>query len=62
MIMCNSYLQNNCDNLDYIIDAYDEENDSYADEFQVFIIEPEFSEEITEKATKRMGRHAIKTH
>lgn len=55
MIMCNNYLQNNCDNLDYIIDAYDEEEDYYVDEYQVFIIDPEFDEEITKKATEKMG-------
>ena len=55
MIMCNNYLQNNCDNLDYIIDAYDEENDYYIDEYQAFIIDPEFDEEITKAATEKMG-------
>lgn len=55
MIMSNNYLQNNYDNLDYIIDAYNEEEDYYTDEYQIFIIEPEFSEEITKKATEKMG-------
>lgn len=55
MIMCNNYLQNNYDNLDYIIDAYNEEEDYYIDEYQVFIINPEFDEEITKKATEKMG-------
>lgn len=55
MIMSNDYLQNNYDNLDYIIDAYNEEEDYYIDEYQVFIIEPEFGEEITKKATEKMG-------
>ena len=55
MIMCNNYLQNNYANLDYIVDTYDEEENCYVDEFQVFIIEPEFDEEITKKATEKMG-------
>ena len=48
MIMCNNYLQNNYDNITPLISAYD-------DEFQVFIINPEFDDEITEKATEKMG-------
>lgn len=55
MILCNNYLQNNFDNLDYLIDPYNEEEDYYEDEYQTFIIEPEFDEEITIKATKKMG-------
>ena len=55
MIICNNYLQNNYDELDYLIDAYDEEEDYYIDEYQVFIIEPEYDEEITKKKKKKMG-------
>ncbi len=55
MIMSNNYLQNNYDNLDYIINAYNEGEDYYEDEYQVFIIEPEYDEEITKKATGKMG-------
>lgn len=55
MIMSNNYLQNNYNNLDILIDAYNEEEDYYADEFQVFIINPEYDEEMTTKATKKMG-------
>lgn len=55
MIICNSYLQNNYDDLDYLIDAYDEEEDYYIDEYQVFIISPTYDEDITIKATKKMG-------
>lgn len=55
MIMCNNYLQNNFDDLDAIIDGYNEEEDYYIDEYQVFIIEPEFDGEITTKATEKMG-------
>ena len=55
MIMSNDYLKNNYNNLDMIISNYDEEDDSYSDEYQVFIIDPSFDEEITEKATKKMG-------
>lgn len=55
MIICNNYLQNNYDDLDYLINAYNEEEDYYIDEYQVFIIEPEFDEELTIKATEKMG-------
>ena len=55
MIISNNYLQNNYDNLDVLISGYDEESDSYADEFQVFIIDTEYSDEVTTKATKKMG-------
>ena len=55
MIMSNNYLQNNYNNLDILIDAYNEEEDYYTDEFQIFIINPEYDEEMTTKATKKMG-------
>lgn len=55
MIMANNYLQNNYDNLDYLIDSYNEEDDCYIDEYQVFIINPEYDEDITIKATEKMG-------
>ena len=55
MIMSNEYLKNNYDNLEILIDAYNEEEDYYEDEFQVFIIDIEYDEEITTKATEKMG-------
>ena len=55
MIMSNSYIQNNYDNLDPLISGYNEEDDYYVDEYQVFIIEPEYDEDITTKATEKMG-------
>lgn len=55
MIMCNEYLQNNYDNLDILVSGYNEEEDYYEDEYQVFIIDPEFDEEITIKATAKMN-------
>ena len=55
MIMCNNYLQSNYDNLDILIDAYNEEEDYYIDEYQVFIINIEYDEDLTIKATKKMG-------
>lgn len=55
MIMANNYLQNNYDNLDILISGYNEEEDYYEDEYQVFIIDPEYDEEITTKATEKMG-------
>lgn len=55
MIMCNEYLKNNYESLEYLIDAYNEEEDYYEDEYQVFIINPWYDEEMTIKATKKMG-------
>lgn len=55
MIMSNSYLQNNYENLEILIDAYNEEEDYYEDEYQVFIINPEYDKEMTIKATEKMG-------
>ena len=55
MIMSNEYLKNNYDNLEILIDAYNEEEDYYNDEYQVFIIDIEYDEEITTKATEKMG-------
>lgn len=55
MIMCNNYLQKNYENIEELISAYDEENDSYIDEYQYFIVDIEFDEEITKKAIEKMG-------
>lgn len=55
MIMSNNYLQNNYDNLEELISAYNEEEDYYEDEYQVFIIDIEYDEEVTTKATEKMG-------
>ena len=55
MIMSNSYLQNNYENLEILINSYNEEEDYYEDEYQVFIINPEYDEEMTTEATKKMG-------
>lgn len=55
MIMSNSYLQNNYENLEILINSYNEEEDYYKDEYQVFIINPEYDEEMTTKATEKMG-------
>ena len=55
MIMCNNYLQNNFDNLETIVSGYIEEDDYYMDEYQVFIINIDFGEDITAKAIEKMG-------
>lgn len=56
MIMCNNYFNGlDFSYINELISAYDEEEDYYIDEYQVFIIEPEFSEEITKAATEKMG-------
>lgn len=55
MILCNDYLKYNYENLDYIISSYNEDEDYYADEFQLFIINIEYDEEITKEATEKMG-------
>lgn len=55
MIMCNNYLKNNYDELDYLIDSYIEDEDYYVDEYQTFIIDPSYDEDVTIKATEKMG-------
>ena len=55
MIMSNNYLQNNYENLETIISSYDEEDNYSVDEYQVFIIDLEFDEDITKMATEKMG-------
>lgn len=56
MIMCNNYFNNNdmCD-IDYLISSYNEEEDYYDDEYQCFIVDPSFDEDITIKAVEKMG-------
>lgn len=55
MIMCNNYLQNNFNDLEELVSGYDEENDYYVDEYQVFIVNIDYDEDLTIKATKKMG-------
>lgn len=55
MIMCNEYLKNNYENLDELVSGYNEEEDYYVDEYQVFIIDFQYSEETIIKATEKMG-------
>ena len=55
MILCNNYLQNNYDNIEPIVDAYNEETEEYIDEYQIFIVDLAFDEEITKKAIEKMN-------
>jgi len=55
MIMCNEYIKYNFENLEEIISNYNEEEDYYEDEYQIFIIKPTFDLNITTKATEKMG-------
>lgn len=55
MVMSNNYLQNNYDNLDTLVSGYDEEEDYYADEYQVFIVNLDYDEDVTIKAVEKMG-------
>lgn len=57
MIICNNYFKNieHFDDIDEIISSYNEEDDYYTEEYQIFIIDPEFDSEITKKATEKMG-------
>lgn len=55
MIICNDYLKYRYDNIDELISAYNEENDDYIDEYQLFIVNIEYDEEMTIKAVERMG-------
>lgn len=54
MIICNNYLNNNYDNLDILIDNYNENEDYVIEQFQFFLVEPEFDEDTTIKAVKKM--------
>ena len=55
MIMCNNYFKNcNYDEIRELISNYDEE-DYYMEEFQIFIVNIEYDEELTTKATELMG-------
>ena len=55
MIMCNNYIQNNYDNLDILVSGYNEEEDYYEDEYQVFIVNIDYDEELTTKAVEKMS-------
>ena len=55
MIMCNEYLKNNYENLEILVSRYNEEEDYYDDEYQVFIINFQFDEDTIKKATEKMG-------
>lgn len=55
MIMCNEYIKNNYDNLEELISGYNEEEDYYVDEYQVFIIDSQFDEDILKKITEKMS-------
>ena len=55
MIMCNDYLKYNYDNIEELVSAYNEEEDYYKDEYQTFIVNLEYNEEITTKAVEKMG-------
>lgn len=54
MILCNNYIKERLDNIIPIVDSYDEENDYYKEEYQFFIIDLEYDEELTKKAVKKM--------
>lgn len=55
MIICNNYFEHCYENIDRLIDDYDEENDCSIDVFQTFIVNLSYSEDITIKATEKMG-------
>lgn len=55
MIICNDYLKHNYHNIDELISAYDEEDGYYMDEYQLFIVNIEYDEEITKKAVEKIG-------
>lgn len=55
MIISNDYLKYNYESLDELVSGYNEEEDYYQDEYQVFIVNIEYDEEITTKAVEKMG-------
>lgn len=56
MIMCNSYFENDdwCE-IESLLSGYIEEEDCYVDEYQLFIIDFDFNEDVIIKATEKMG-------
>ena len=55
MIMCNNYFSHcNYDNIDALIDEYDEESNSYVDTYQNFIVNIDYDEDTAIKATEKM--------
>lgn len=54
MIMCNDYLKQRYDNIEELVSAYNEE-DYYKDEYQLFIVNIKYDEELTAKAIEKMG-------
>lgn len=55
MILCNDYLKHHHDNINYLVDSYNEEEDYYKDEYQFFIVDLAFDEDLTIKAVEKMG-------
>ena len=55
MILCNDYLRVRYNDIEEIISAYNEDEDCYKDEYQFFIVDLAFGEEITKKAVEKMG-------
>lgn len=57
MIMCNDYFKqdNIYDYIEELISPYDEENDCYIDEYQIFIVNLDYDEEFTKKMVEKMG-------
>lgn len=55
MIICNDYIKTRYENIEEIVSAYNEDSNEYDDEYQFFIVETEFDEEITKKAVEKMG-------
>lgn len=54
MILCNNYIKNNHENLDELTSLQDEEGD-YIEEYQIFIVDPWYSENIIISAVEKMG-------
>ena len=54
MILCNDYLKYHYNNIDCLVSSYDEENDDYNEEYQLFIVDLVFDEDITSKAVEKM--------
>lgn len=55
MILCNDFLKYHCDNIDYLVNSYDEESGDYKEEYQFFLVDLAFSEDLTIKAVEKMG-------
>jgi hypothetical protein len=55
MIMCNNYFDDRLDDINYLVSSYDDEKDTWEEEYQFFIVSLIYDEDLTIKAIKKMN-------